>query len=79
MSEINKACGAIRKFNKNSIFVESKNNGKHLILMHDDRCGDFLTDTGAFRLRGNEKVFKGVNLAVKIMRGDYTAKQLEEL
>ncbi len=78
MTEI-KACGAIRKFNKNAIFVESKNNGQHLILMHDDRCGDFLTGTGVFRLRGNEKVFKGVNLAVKIMRGDYTEEQLENL
>ena len=47
--------------------------------MHDDRCGDFLTGTGVFRLRGNEKVFKGVNLAVKIMRGDYTEEQLENL
>ncbi len=78
MSEIT-TCGAIRKFNKNAIFVESKNNGQHLILMHDDRCGDFLTDTGVFRLRGNDKVFKGVNLAIKIMRGDYTEEQLNEL
>lgn len=73
------ACGAIRRFNKNAIFVESKNSGQHLILMFDDRCGDFLTGTGVFRLRGNDKVFKGVNLAVKIMRGDYTQEQLDKL
>ena len=75
----NNSCGAVRKFNKNAIFVESKNNGIHLILMYDDRCGDFLTTTGDFKLRGSEKVFNGVNLAIKIMRGDYTAEQLKEL
>tara|TARA_Y100000310_G_C20258599_1_gene612544 strand:+ start:49 stop:285 length:237 start_codon:yes stop_codon:yes gene_type:complete len=74
-----KSCGAIRKFNKNAIFVESKNNGQHLILMHDDRCGDFFTAAGDFKLRGNARVFNGVNLAVKIMRGDYTQEQLNEL
>ena len=70
---------SMKMLNKNGISFEEKNNGTHLIVVHDDKVADFWPTTGKFNIRGDNRYFRGVRLLIKIMRGDYNEEQFKAL
>ena len=72
-------CGSIKMLSTNGISFEEKNNGTHLIVVHEEKVADFWPSNGKFNIRGDGRYFRGVRLLIKIMRGDYTEEQFKSL
>lgn len=64
---------------KNNINYVSKNGGVHIICSYHGKVADFWPSTGKFKIRGDDRYFRGVRLLIKILRGDYNEDQFKAL
>lgn len=69
--------GSLKMLSDNGIEFEDK--GYHLVVKHNGMVADFWPTTGKFNIRKTRKYKRGVRLLIKLLRGDYSDNDFNNL